>query len=93
MIYLKALKLLRKYKVEPDEDGNYLIKMPLEEPWISVDEKLPGATGWYLVYHPNEKMGFCKFYVHCSEWWYEGGRCHKTNCTHWMPLPCPPKES
>ena len=92
-LFNKALELLRQYKVEPDEDGNNLIKIPYEgvNNWISVDEKLPEATGWYLVYHSNGKMARCKFYTIPNEWWYEGLRCHKTRCTHWMPLPQPPE--
>ena len=60
--------------------------------WISVEDRLPENTGWYLVYHHNGKMGQCKFYTNPNEWWYEGTSCHKTRCTHWQSLPAPPEE-
>lgn len=61
--------------------------------WISVKDRLPEMTGYYLVCTHNT------FYdTYCiSKVYFSGGvwgslRKRYTNITHWMPLPEPPKE-
>ena len=57
--------------------------------WISVDERLPEESAWYLVNIVNHfGLDFVTFthYTKCYGWGVP-------NVTHWMPLPEPPKEN
>lgn len=64
--------------------------------WISVDDRLPEDSGYYLVVYRdkyNESTSIAlDFYVNCGagEWWSNE---FTHNITHWMPLslPEPPK--
>ena len=60
--------------------------------WISVEDRLPEETGYYLIFcHAGEKM-FPKqkidYFIENKQGWL-----HSSNITHWMPLPAPPKEN
>lgn len=57
--------------------------------WISVKDRLPMKNDRVLVYRPEMKesdvgAGSVQFGWNCSR--------KKTDITHWMPLPEPPKE-
>ena len=62
--------------------------------WISVEDKLPDDSGYYLVAYQNKHNGSATIdidmYVMCSagEWWSNE---YKYKVTHWMPLPLLPK--
>ena len=58
----------------------------LENPWISVEDRLPDEFGDYLVYGE----GFIE-----SDYWNStiDGFAFRDDATHWMPLPTPPKET
>ena len=57
----------------------------LRRRWIPVTERLPGIHIWALVY--SEKTGIGFDFVNSDGMWHT-----KSDVTHWMPLPEPPKE-
>ena len=62
--------------------------------WISVEDKLPADSGYYLVAYQNKHNGSTTIdidmYVICSAgvWWSNE---YKYKVTHWMELPELPK--
>lgn len=54
--------------------------------WISVNERLPAISGWYLVATKYPDCDNC----HVVRSWFDGD-FKRRNVTHWMPLPEPPK--
>lgn len=72
--------------------------------WIPVNSKLPDEEGYYLVYDGKyiNTASYCprlRFMIEkykCNDgecsWVTDDCVCLKTNVTHWMPLPTPPKE-
>ena len=62
--------------------------------WISVEDRLPEDSGYYLVVYRDKYNGSISIaldnYVKCGagEWWASE---FTHNITHWMPLPEPPK--
>lgn len=62
--------------------------------WISVNDRLPEDSGYYLVVYRDKYNGSISIafdmYVKCGagEWWASE---FTHNITHWMPLPQPPK--
>jgi hypothetical protein len=58
--------------------------------WISVKDRLPQESGFYLTYYSKQ--------IHVSQWfisanWYnEYGGNVTNNVEYWQPLPEPPKE-
>lgn len=70
-----------------------MLEKDVKTGWISVKDRLPEMSGYYLVCTHNT------FYdTYCiSKVYFSGGvwgslRKRYTNITHWMPLPEPPKE-
>jgi len=69
--------------------------------WIDVDEKLPELTAFEGQFSEDLLLWHCRFlnpvigyYNDKSEWRvYEEEEKVCEYITHWMPLPCPPKES
>lgn len=66
----------------------------LPDGWISVKERLPEKTGYYLIAcdrpYIGKKDGInISFYQHKVKNWKTTNNLH---VTHWMPLPEPPKE-
>ncbi len=64
--------------------------------WISVDERLPEESGYFLVYISRESEGFrVNAYYYCEDEMWENGDTMASSeyfgITHWMPLPEPPK--
>ena len=60
----------------------------VNDKWISVEDRLPEWTGWYLIYD-NDSEDMCVVpYDKERDIWFWGG----IELTHWMPLPEPPKE-
>lgn len=64
--------------------------------WISVDERLPNESGYFLVYIPRESAGFrVNAYYYCENETWENGNGRASSeyygITHWMHLPEPPK--
>lgn len=61
--------------------------------WISVEERLPEATGKYIVCTEKKSVYCAKFYKYISERHPEGyfGTDSYTHITHWMPMPEPPE--
>ncbi len=58
-----------------------------KQEWISVDDRLPEKEGQYLVY-----TGLCGIKVCIFRTSIITDRLSfEYNCTHWMPLPEPPK--
>lgn len=67
-----------------------------KQEWISVDERLPNESGYFLVYIPRESAGFrVNAYYYCeNETWEDGNGMASSEyygITHWMPLPEAPK--
>ena len=62
--------------------------------WISVEDRLPKDSGYYLVVYQDKYNGSISIafdmYVKCKagEWWEND---FMRDVTHWMPLPQPPK--
>ena len=62
--------------------------------WISVNDRLPEDSGYYLVVYQNEHNGSTTIdidmYVICNagEWWSNE---YKYKITHWMQMPPLPK--
>lgn len=62
--------------------------------WISVKDKLPEMSGYYLVCTHNTFYDtYCISKVYFSGGMWGSLRKRYTNVTHWMPLPKPPKEN
>lgn len=58
-----------------------------EQKWIPVSERLPDSDGFYLIaIDTYGYVGIRRFYADCPEAFARG-----LACTHWMPLPKPPK--
>ena len=61
----------------------------MTENWISVEDRLPEKSDYFIVYKNDGRMAVARFQS-------RGKRTHwgKGNCkiTHWMPLPEPPEE-
>lgn len=63
--------------------------------WISVKDRLPEASGWYLVFTRAEQCSVLSYSTrHMAFNAYD--ELPNTNyafktCTHWMPLPEPPE--
>ena len=71
--------------------------------WGSVEERLPGKDGWYLVYAPGywgnsriyglDGLAYSNFKRNYKAHWgieRGTGRGWPGIVTHWMPLPAPP---
>jgi hypothetical protein len=56
--------------------------------WISVEERLPEESGWYLV---NIFVPFDLDFMNLSHYSKGYGWNNPATVTHWMPLPEPPK--
>lgn len=59
--------------------------------WISVKDRLPNESGYYLVCG-NNTIWICEFLILCNMF---GGWCNKAEnpiVEAWMPLPRPYKE-
>ena len=75
--------------------ADYLISHGVTvQEWISVEDKLPADSGYYLVAYQNKHNGSTTIdidmYVICSAgvWWSNE---YKYKVTHWMELPELPK--
>jgi len=111
---IDADALFRKVKTECNpygkptigfEDGkkvmDWIEQAPTVNNWISVKDRPPKKSGWYLVSLVNTRTGHRwevpvpADYSH-GKWDYaylgEGGMLNNT-VTHWMPCPKPPEES
>lgn len=67
-----------------------LSKAKAEKRWIPVEERLPEAQGYYMVYHKNSKIAAERFYYKdCPDLFVA---VSGDPVTHWMPPPQPPKE-
>ena len=62
-----------------------------ENPWISVEDRLPDAGQWYLCWSRNQTQIIFLDTVEPIMWLQDGD--YLENVTHWMPLPTPPKET
>ena len=71
--------------------------MPTNTNWVSVDDRLPGESGEYIVaYHPChwDSVHTDKTYVGLDTFRGKTTWAKKKyqKVTHWMPKPEPPKE-
>ena len=79
---IKAVNRLAAYEdsgLTPEEVAR------LANPWISVEERLPGFAEWVLAV--QEDGWVCKSAVYRDDVWVGCGK----PVTHWMSLPEPPK--
>ena len=83
------------YGVEAHHLADHLISNGVTvQEWISVDDRLPDESGYYLVVYRDKYNGSISIafdnYVKCGagEWWANE---FTHNITHWMPPPQPPK--
>lgn len=64
--------------------------------WISVKDRLPENGVYVLVCGPRGGIQLAQMRGdrcdHRYIWWKAYGTRKFTTCTHWMPLPEPPKE-
>lgn len=73
-----------------NQDVQFVRSALREQPrWIPVTERLPDATGKYIVCTEKKSVYCAKFYKYISERHPEGyfGTDSYTHITHWMPLP------
>nr|DAH67090.1 MAG TPA: Protein of unknown function (DUF551) [Caudoviricetes sp.] len=68
--------------------------------WISVTDRLPERSGWYLAFgsHPSEmpKKQAAILYYDADEWdgsEWSGAYMSGYEVTHWMPMPEGPDEA
>lgn len=63
--------------------------------WVSVNDRFPDYSGWYLVYSPRSKHQSICFFLDLENTFYRnvsGGRKRQfKTVTHWMYQPEPPK--
>ena len=62
--------------------------------WISVDDRLPEESGYYLVFADigrNEVLSYSKKYQAFNTFDDSYSESNVIPVTHWMPLPNPPK--
>lgn len=63
--------------------------------WISVKDKLPKKSGYYLIANNATSVWVMRFSIRYKKFNtldYECGDIYAvTSVTHWMPLPKPPK--
>ena len=62
--------------------------------WISVDDRLPEESGYYLVFADigrNEVLSYSKKYQAFNAYDDSYSESNVIPVTHWMPMPNPPK--
>jgi len=65
-----------------------------KQQWISVKDRLPGESGYYLYFADNPYKGLqdgigVSYFMHKAKEWK---KVYTPCVTHWMPLPEPPEE-
>ena len=68
----------------------------VEQEWISVDERLPEESGYYLTYHNGVTSALeysvrHKLFNAADDLPEAFSKEHSIMVSHWMPLPEPPK--
>ena len=63
-----------------------LEKIPQDNGWISVEDRLPEESWIYIVYHTEYWIRDISFSKPDNEWGY----LMQSRITHWQPLPLPP---
>jgi hypothetical protein len=105
----KAIKILnemiKENKEYPDNDYNSWFRVGLWEAkeriealpdeWISVSEKLPDDSYWYVLCYIKYLKSLWEYnYIDIltyNKWLWSDGK-NNYNVTHWMPLPPIPKQ-
>lgn len=77
------------------ENGD-IVNLAARSEWISVEDRLPEESGYFLVYIQRESEGFrVNAYYYCEDEMWENGDTMASSeyfgITHWMPLPEAPK--
>ena len=78
--------------------ADILSLLKAQEPgWISVKDRLPERSGYYLCYKPNAVVDGLKIDVHRwrsidGDWAGSEVGSRIIGLTHWLPLPDQPKE-
>tara|TARA_R110000744_G_scaffold337928_3_gene443090 strand:- start:305 stop:676 length:372 start_codon:yes stop_codon:yes gene_type:complete len=67
----------------------------LETQWISVEDRLPGFHEYVLSYHPVMNVTLLGSFIQGSHRFRDvmSNSFYKSDISHWMPLPSPPKEA
>ena len=64
--------------------------------WISVEDRMPEAYEWVLIYEPDaeetSRSVRCSFARDNGTWYGGFSDLSAEEVTHWMPIPEPPKE-
>ena len=76
------------FELGEDEEGIFINQ------WISVKDRLPGESGYYLYFADNPYKGLqdgigVSYFMHKAKEWK---KVYTPCVTHWMPLPEPPEE-
>ena len=92
----KLIELLKQIKyVSLENAANILIGNGVTvQEWISVDDRLPEESGYYLVVADigrNEVLSYSKKYQAFNTFDDSYSESNVIPVTHWMPLPNPPK--
>ena len=85
-----------EFDEETVEDiASYLIKSGVTvQEWISVDDRLPEESGYYLVFEDigrSEVLSYSKKYQAFNAYDDSYSESNVIPVTHWMPMPNPPK--
>ena len=85
-----------EFDEETVEDiASYLIKNGVTvQEWISVDDRLPEESGYYLVFEDigrSEVLSYSKKYQAFNAYDDSYSESNVIPVTHWMPMPNPPK--
>ena len=92
-VYRKRVERLQNKRwntgITIDKDGQKLI-LPLENEWISVEDRLPEEKDFVLGYDAVGKQVRYMRYLDVAMW--QMGHFAISEVTHWMRLPKPPKE-
>lgn len=62
--------------------------------WISVEDRLPEKSGYYLIFADIDYMGVVLYsakHKAFNAWDGFDNARHSIDVTHWMPVPEPPK--
>ena len=73
-------------------DKSKMIDLLLEDPWISIKDRIPDHADEVMVSY-NNGIAFAKYWETTGMWLSNNSNVNNGDLvTHWQPIPSPPKE-